>query len=90
MSEANREEDAIEACLVSGGKDVHNRLAQVLSFLEDSTDKKHSKKNQQYRGICRAQVVDMDIVYGLPDEDSEQGDGGDRSWDSSKDEEADE
>ena len=103
ISELNKEEDAIEVVLVSGGKDtcrvgflpafliddarlVHNRLAQVVSFLEDRTEKKLLNKNNQFRGMCRAQVIDMDIVHGSQDEDDEEKI--DPTWDSSNDEES--
>lgn len=99
--ESKLEFEAVEAVLVTGGKDscrvgflpkylleeadnFHGRLLQVFEFLADSSDTGLTRKNKIYRGICRAHMIDSDIVLGLPCEASEDPN---ESWDSSKDEE---
>ena len=75
ISKLNKEEDAIEvlpAFLIDDARLVHNRLTQVISFLEDQMEKKLLNKNNQFRGICRTQVIDMDIVNGSKDEEEDE------------------
>ena len=66
--------------------EFHGKLAQISYFLKNSNNKKDLRKNGNCRGVCRAHIIDAEVVYG-GEEDDEEGDV--KSYDSSKDEEVD-
>lgn len=71
--------------------EFHCKLAQVSYFLKNSTKKTDVQKNERCRGVCRAHIIDAEVVYGGEEEDGDDDADADgyKSYDSSRDEEVD-